>query len=169
MRPRQSSLGIGCRGCQSCPGRSGFNEAEAIKPRNLALLAHTRFLVGRASMRPRQSSLGIARPLPNRRNHGRACFNEAEAIKPRNPVARNTAVRRRGSCFNEAEAIKPRNPDPVEYHMVEEGRFNEAEAIKPRNRRATTRRTARRSACFNEAEAIKPRNPGPRANCQICQ
>ena len=60
----------------------GFNEAEAIKPRKPPG-AQTRFEAGgNASMRPRQSSLGI----PAWRHPGRAPagFNEAEAIKPRN-------------------------------------------------------------------------------------
>ena len=59
MRPRQSSLGIcprpvaspGCRWCR-------FNEAEAIKPRNLRLMPGA-YYNDNASMRPRQSSLGI--------------------------------------------------------------------------------------------------------------
>ena len=61
MRPRQSSLGIFDRRASPVP-RSliSFNEAEAIKPRNL----------DRAIMK-----------LYSRRTR---CFNEAEAIKPRN-------------------------------------------------------------------------------------
>ena len=58
MRPRQSSLGIGPEegGWWYDTGR--FNEAEAIKPRNLDM--------------ERKSVAGAGR------------FNEAEAIKPRN-------------------------------------------------------------------------------------
>ena len=65
-------------------GTDGFNEAEAIKPRNPAGSSTCR----RRTMR----------------------FNEAEAIKPRNlpgTTGINGGGRRR---FNEAEAIKPRNP-----------------------------------------------------------
>ena len=64
----------------------GFNEAEAIKPRKLRPTT-TSVVTIRASMRPRQSSLGndgssgdyemVTRPI--------AGFNEAEAIKPRKP------------------------------------------------------------------------------------
>ena len=60
-----------------------------------------------ASMRPRQSSLGI--------HGGSSCH------------------RVRGAGFNEAEAIKPRNPDPGRSWCLRESCFNEAEAIKPRN------------------------------------
>ena len=62
MRPRQSSLGIDTIGIgvASRIGRR-FNEAEAIKPRNL----------------PERS--GVIRYFG-------VCFNEAEAIKPRNPA-----------------------------------------------------------------------------------
>ena len=63
------------RGCS-------FNEAEAVKPRNL---------------QRRQSALEIC-----------SAFNEAEAIKPRNPV-RCWPQPSPSSSFNEAEAIKPRN------------------------------------------------------------
>ena len=132
MRPRQSSLGIcrrsgrdrqgrGCfneaeaikprnRGCE-CERRGercGFNEAEAIKPRNRGDpepdAPHEHF----ASMRPRQSSLGIRKAAAVTRRD--PCgFNEAEAIKPRNLVDGLPAVLD-PYCFNEAEAIKPRNP-----------------------------------------------------------
>ena len=78
---------------ESTPTR--FNEAEAIKPRNLGTELRHEQSIGtaikgplkgkprRASMRPRQSSLGIM-----------ALRNEAEASL-------------RTCCFNEAEAIKP--------------------------------------------------------------
>ena len=59
MRPRQSSLGIRRRDYRlRVPDRGCFNEAEAIKPRNLEY-EHLCRLLGPASMRPRQSSLGI--------------------------------------------------------------------------------------------------------------
>ena len=60
-----------------------------------------------ASMRPRQSSLGI---IPSAARPARCStrFNEAEAIKPRNPTG-TTDQRGLLSRFNEAEAIKPRN------------------------------------------------------------
>ena len=61
MRPRQSSLGIGGSGwAASGSGWDSFNEAEAIKPRNHIRLDHLA-AVSTASMRPRQSSLGIWR------------------------------------------------------------------------------------------------------------
>ena len=85
MRPRQSSLGIKAVPIRSrsatrfneaeaikprnlasnCPCRitpqARFNEAEAIKPRNQVRLGLARCLpIFSASMRPRQSSLGIA-------------------------------------------------------------------------------------------------------------
>ena len=63
-----------------------FNEAEAIKPRNLEA----------ARFKPTASS-------------ARTSFNEAEAIKPRNLMNEDHSARHRSS-FNEAEAIKPRNP-----------------------------------------------------------
>ena len=92
MRPRQSSLGIYQRSSPaSGQPRQGFNEAEAIKPRNPSrrVLSHhleVRFneaeaikprnhdaailgkLINMASMRPRQSSLGI--PPGGRAQHG---------------------------------------------------------------------------------------------------
>ena len=62
MRPRQSSLGIppeatGIHG----KARTRFNEAEAIKPRNQRMTGWIPawWAVPAASMRPRQSSLGI--------------------------------------------------------------------------------------------------------------
>ena len=86
MRPRQSSLGI--EGLREAirKEKSCFNEAEAIKPRNRRPPRRRRpGLV--ASMRPRQSSLGIASSLVGYgfRKRCLAGFNEAEAIKPRNP------------------------------------------------------------------------------------
>ena len=82
MRPRQSSLGIWKRAVAEYANMIRFNEAEAIKPRNL-LLALACPAGTHASMRPRQSSLGIWPPLPVPRTT-LCCFNEAEAIKPRN-------------------------------------------------------------------------------------
>ena len=66
----------------SCGRR--FNEAEAIKPRNRVDLRWLCREGDAASMRPRQSSLGIVLYAPqlDHRHFGR--FNEAEAIKPRN-------------------------------------------------------------------------------------
>ena len=84
MRPRQSSLGISSGNGSSAGVVACFNEAEAIKPRNLT------------------ARLSCSRVWPT-------CFNEAEAIKPRNPGG--TAGLGDGfTSFNEAEAIKPRNP-----------------------------------------------------------
>ena len=65
-----------------------------------------------ASMRPRQSSLGIQRADRRRSGIRRyPSFNEAEAIKPRNPTLSvpTKSVRATIPGFNEAEAIKPRN------------------------------------------------------------
>ena len=60
---------------------ASFNEAEAIKPRNL---------------------------MSRRYSMPFACrFNEAEAIKPRNPAVLSGKLSQ-VCCFNEAEAIKPR-------------------------------------------------------------
>ena len=111
-----------------------FNEAEAIKPRNQLHDLDAGVPVPRASMRPRQSSLGIKEWAVTTVGW-KESFNEAEAIKPRNPVAElilnatasRASMRPRQSslgirlhlsvetsylyrCFNEAEAIKPRNP-----------------------------------------------------------
>ena len=87
MRPRQSSLGIG-EGPVVDAGRGrGFNEAEAIKPRNLRVLTIEQRRVEGASMRPRQSSLGIVLSPRHGPQALRTGFNEAEAIKPRNPSA----------------------------------------------------------------------------------
>ena len=89
MRPRQSSLGIApvTRTIHSPVFKSGFNEAEAIKPRN-RLICDLRTVILSHS------------------------FNEAEAIKPRNQTGQAQRARcQDGSArFNEAEAIKPRNP-----------------------------------------------------------
>ena len=120
MRPRQSSLGISHSAWSMKPASAGFNEAEAIKPRNHDVIptptqvGHRRFneaeaikprnlrhrmipdLCDLASMRPRQSSLGIRLRVMELmvKNPG---FNEAEAIKPRNrvvcPGAANCAMR----------------------------------------------------------------------------
>ena len=62
MRPRQSSLGINASAGANPANKEGFNEAEAIKPRN----------------REPTKSAALTK-LP--------CFNEAEAIKPRNQPA----------------------------------------------------------------------------------
>ena len=107
MRPRQSSLGIGVGVSVQRDSIPRFNEAEAIKPRNLVTPGSPSANIP-ASMRPRQSSLGILlgrrrRALPVR------CFNEAEAIKPRNRASPHAPCAGT-SGFNEAEAIKPRNP-----------------------------------------------------------
>ena len=117
MRPRQSSLGILNRVplCGSTRDGCCFNEAEAIKPRNLTAAASvplTECSDRLASMRPRQSSLGIVKHKDYncRCSHRSAGFNEAEAIKPRN--RRSTPLHswtRSAEGFNEAEAIKPRN------------------------------------------------------------
>ena len=140
----------------ACAARC-FNEAEAIKPRNLHGLGQS-WIVTCASMRPRQSSLGICRWHSSHKSSP-SCFNEAEAIKPRNhpelagnvePRALDASMRPRQSslgilrkggsrksrvspCFNEAEAIKPRNPAMRSQFALAVSRFNEAEAIKPRN------------------------------------
>ena len=83
MRPRQSSLGIGQSSTvRRKPVRTSFNEAEAIKPRNLQMSLPMKMRQN-ASMRPRQSSLGILAMLDSTRQTQRR-FNEAEAIKPRN-------------------------------------------------------------------------------------
>ena len=57
MRPRQSSLGIFTNALYMCVV-VGFNEAEAIKPRNPVPIESLN-INQVASMRPRQSSLGI--------------------------------------------------------------------------------------------------------------
>ena len=62
MRPRQSSLGIAGSGGSATRETRGFNEAEAIKPRNPQREHRQVADHPHASMRPRQSSLGIARP-----------------------------------------------------------------------------------------------------------
>ena len=186
MRPRQSSLGILKSQQQDTASRPspGFNEAEAIKPRNPVRRRREIATLDAASMRPRQSSLGISAQVKTVALHC-MCFNEAEAIKPRNPSecrwlggphvcfneaeaikprnrCRRTPGRRLTTCFNEAEAIKPRNPKPSGQAAPASSCFNEAEAIKPRNR--STQCTSCPSisiGCFNEAEAIKPRNRRP--------
>ena len=61
MRPRQSSLGIVASRIAAAVWTPGFNEAEAIKPRNHQVRADDR--------------------------EDAVSFNEAEAIKPRNPVS----------------------------------------------------------------------------------
>ena len=104
MRPRQSSLGIADT-AHAKDRPASFNEAEAIKPRNLQCGNRgLRLQGGRgnstewmfmspwhgetvlASMRPRQSSLGISERLASSLTWltSHAGFNEAEAIKPRN-------------------------------------------------------------------------------------
>ena len=110
-----------------------FNEAEAIKPRNLVTLK-----LGspgsRASMRPRQSSLGIGEcPMPGPSRRWEA------SMRPRQSSlgigCRRTCRRLGVPGFNEAEAIKPRNPVLYSVPWNSYRRFNEAEAIKPRNHR----------------------------------
>ena len=61
MRPRQSSLGIRNDSQHGRRSNGCFNEAEAIKPRNPGFSPKDRTGLVQASMRPRQSSLGIAR------------------------------------------------------------------------------------------------------------
>ena len=82
MRPRQSSLGICKTNTRQGSPETRFNEAEAIKPRNHDGAKKMR-AAGDASMRPRQSSLGIKHTLEQ---GGGQSFNEAEAIKPRNLI-----------------------------------------------------------------------------------
>ena len=117
MRPRQSSLGI----CRQSKRRDQlwrlvrrFNEAEAIKPRN----PNRRWMndssgMTTASMRPRQSSLGIGLPLDRSRQPRRSRITAS--MRPRQsslgimyPTGQNG--RAHNTSFNEAEAIKPRNP-----------------------------------------------------------
>ena len=83
MRPRQSSLGISGIHRPEVSRCGGFNEAEAIKPRN------------HPSRPPFAPTSGTS-------------FNEAEAIKPRNRAGQQVPESERQG-FNEAEAIKPRN------------------------------------------------------------
>ena len=62
----------------------GFNEAEAITPRNpVRGMVAVRY-DPLASMRPRQSRLGITTELSSPRPPQPFSFNEAEAITPRN-------------------------------------------------------------------------------------
>ena len=89
MRPRQSSLGIMCRGL---PHMGHMGAVASMRPRQSSLGIQPSSPMSspmspEASMRPRQSSLGIASRLLHTeiQEHGR-CFNEAEAIKPRNPT-----------------------------------------------------------------------------------
>ena len=163
MRPRQSSLGIVQRPDAVARVNHGFNEAEAIKPRNLFSVAlAVRHGVG-ASMRPRQSSLGIQwiqgdrpqeTPASMRPRQSSLGIDDAGSTsQPVQPPASMrprqsslgicptwTATRRSGESFNEAEAIKPRNRAPA-VDASPQGtrfrRFNEAEAIKPRNQETT--------------------------------
>ena len=111
-----------------------------------------------ASMRPRQSSLGI-RDGTTEGEWDAACFNEAEAIKPRNLGNRLRRLRRCGR-FNEAEAIKPRNLRLAKSYLVEDAKAS----MRPRQSslgiRSGGTSSRSRPACFNEAEAIKPRNHG---------
>src|SRR5690606_22816436 len=65
-------------------GGTRFNEAEADKPRMLALDTAQWIAIARASMRPRQISLGCSNDH-HTRLCGAASFNEAEADKPRMP------------------------------------------------------------------------------------
>ena len=60
-----------------------FNEAEAIKPRNQETKNTVKYTADAASMRPRPSSLGIY-GWPSGNTLTICRFNEAEAIKPRN-------------------------------------------------------------------------------------
>ena len=131
MRPRQSSLGIMPMPRTSRFTYRSFNEAEAIKPRNrmgrVVVRGHRqrfneaeaikpRNLNARAipqtqtmaSMRPRQSSLGIA---PADFQGGR---RSGASMRPRQSslgiLYLHTELFRNEHGFNEAEAIKPRNP-----------------------------------------------------------
>ena len=83
IKPRKLSI----RRQRRIARNARFNEAEAIKPRKQTrALEVTTSTKMRASMRPRQSSLGNrGRPLGHRRHL--PCFNEAEAIKPRKHAA----------------------------------------------------------------------------------
>ena len=156
MRPRLVSLG--CNGTTFHPGAhdTGFNEAEARKPRML----HS----------------GIPPPL------GMQCFNEAEARKPRMlvcqyqlPVSRLGASMRprlvslgcaayesRVRCGPEVASMRPRLVS-LGCEAVPCGRlgrchsFNEAEARKPRMRPSVAHALMSSIASFNEAEARKPR------------
>ena len=134
----------------------------SMRPRQSSLGIHAEARCdvagGGASMRPRQSSLGIwsARSSCN-------CLLQPASMRPRQSSlgisSLPTSMSSTRVRFNEAEAIKPRNRVRPRASPNPPGnpRFNEAEAIKPRNR-MTTMQTQRRRPCFNEAEAIKPRN-----------
>ena len=84
MRPRQSRLGIFRLRGTNWYGGYCFNEAEAITPRNLQASDRRPSLPTLASMRPRQSRLGIVGGCTVVRITGLWSFNEAEAITPRN-------------------------------------------------------------------------------------
>ena len=142
MRPRQSRLGIRWTALGSGFRLiSGFNEAEAITPRNSVAQGHrVAPCLTRASMRPRQSRLGIWPWLacPGWRP-GR--FNEAEAITPRN----FSVLRERGFEPVGQASMRPRQSRLGIWVLVRGDEvaailgFNEAEAITPRNSRVMGR------------------------------
>ena len=114
---------------------------------------------GPASMRPRQSSLGIQVGQRTVR-----CVLGA-SMRPRQSslgiCGRRCIPCRTSDSFNEAEAIKPRNRrGPDRWASAKADSFNEAEAIKPRNP-CSQGNTECTNTGFNEAEAIKPRNRSP--------
>ena len=167
------------------PGRSAarFNEAEAITPRNQVVEAAEGLGVHPASMRPRQSRLGIrVAPGPELHRVGSASMRPRQSrlgiqgsrspmlsyvpTASMRPRQSRLGIRAPCSCggpgegasFNEAEAITPRN---LLDHCIEASQrvlsFNEAEAITPRNR-DKRRGIVYYDDSFNEAEAITPRN-----------
>ena len=171
MRPRQSSLGIRSWGRvnRASTTRPSFNEAEAIKPRNRAGCAATwRGSIAAASMRPRQSSLGISAVPAVRLAHPveKPRFNEAEAIKPRNHEA---PLASSAWCRQASASMRPRQSslgiaDTLDYRA----KGNSALAsMRPRQSSLgiitvllQVGASRHHSSCFNEAEAIKPRNRG---------
>ena len=116
MRPRQSSLGIIPCDYSIIRSIKGFNEAEAIKPRNPSIEASTARTCssfneaeaikprnqdgveqpeapGLASMRPRQSSLGIS--PPSNSFWGLSYFNVLRALGFIVPKVQETLLRNR--------------------------------------------------------------------------
>ena len=85
MRPRQSRLGIPATEKDWHGVPPSFNEAEAITPRNPSVECRSLPAVTPASMRPRQSRLGIVELSGVAFDSNGTRFNEAEAITPRNP------------------------------------------------------------------------------------
>ena len=152
MRPRQSSLGISrgatnpawtnlCfneaeaikprnRSCSTVPEttswKTGFNEAEAIKPRNRVRQIH-HAPRSRASMRPRQSSLGIHLQHLRGRWELQCGFNEAEAIKPRNPSSA-----RRALVLPAGASMRPRQSSLGIDRAIPGSRVAPAASMRPR-------------------------------------